>query len=233
MANKEQLIYQEYKAQPKKRLDHVIFDVDSCLVAIEGIDELARMRNVYDQVAGLTRSAMNGEIGFDEVFAKRLDIINPRRNDLTEVGRQYVQNITAFAPQIIALLREAGTDVWLVSGGFDEAIYPLAAALGIDGDHVFANHLYFDEQGAYLNYDRDNPLAGNQGKRAVIAALKKEGKLDGKVAIIGDGMAEMETHDIVDVRIGYGGHVLRENVRANADVYVDDPSLFPLASILI
>ena len=59
---------------PKYRL--VFFDVDSTLVTIEGIDVLA---GGNPEVAKLTEAAMNGEIQLDEVYGRRLELIQPTR----------------------------------------------------------------------------------------------------------------------------------------------------------
>ena len=54
----------------------VFFDVDSTLVTIEGIDVLA---DGNPEIAKLTDAAMNGEIPLDQVYARRLEMIRPRR----------------------------------------------------------------------------------------------------------------------------------------------------------
>ena len=57
-------------------LDVVFIDVDSCLTGIEGIDEMAIRVGKDSTVAQLTREAMNGTIPFQDVFARRLDMIS-------------------------------------------------------------------------------------------------------------------------------------------------------------
>ena len=51
----------------------VVFDCDSTLSAIEGVDELAGEKR--DEVEALTRRAMNGELSLDQVYGERLDLI--------------------------------------------------------------------------------------------------------------------------------------------------------------
>src|SRR5205823_5222451 len=65
----------------------VVFDCDSTLTRIEGIDELAAMNDVPHEVAGMTRRAMDGEIPFEEVFARRLELIKPTRKQLSGIGK--------------------------------------------------------------------------------------------------------------------------------------------------
>ena len=59
------------------RHQHVIFDCDSTLSRIEGIDELADIAGVTRQVRQMTDAAMAGEIGLEEVYGKRLELIKP------------------------------------------------------------------------------------------------------------------------------------------------------------
>ncbi|MCC5790262.1 MAG: hypothetical protein JJT75_11550, partial [Opitutales bacterium] len=62
----------------------IVFDCDSTLSTIEGVDELARLKgeSVYRDIEAMTNSAMNGEIAVEEVFAKRLALLNPSRDDV-------------------------------------------------------------------------------------------------------------------------------------------------------
>lgn len=226
---KEHVHHTEYE---QCMFDHVFIDVDSCLVGIEGIDELAKLHRCVQEVEALTTKAMNGDIAFDSVFEKRLDLIHPHQHDLLYVAQKYVQHITPDALTVIDRLKRSGATVWLISGGYDEAIYPLADTFGIDRFHVFANHLIFASDGTYLDFDRQNPLCGAMGKRIIIEALKKAHVIRGTVAIIGDGMSEVEAKGIVDMCIGFGGHVVRDAVKHNADVFIENKSFKAVESVL-
>ena len=64
----------------KERMEfhNVIFDLDSTLVSIEGIDELGRMVGKESEIQKLTDAAMRGDVTLEEVFEKRLQIIRQR-----------------------------------------------------------------------------------------------------------------------------------------------------------
>jgi phosphoserine phosphatase len=175
---------------------------------------------------------MNGDVPFEEVFETRLLIVKPHVSDLAQVAAKYIDTITPYAFETIQKLKKGGAKVWLLSGGYDEAIIPLADYLGIGRDHVLANHLEFDAQGVYRDFDRTNPLCKKFGKRQIVEMLKGDGTIQGKVAIVGDGMSEMETKGIVDVCIGFGGHIIRENVKNMADIFVADKTFQALEPIL-
>ena len=226
-------INQEEEKKEYRMFDHVFFDVDSCLAGIEGIDELAQLHNCTEEIGQFTQAAMNGEVELEEVFEKRLDIINPRIEDLEIIGQKYIETVTHHAPEVIGFLQGIGMNVWLISGGYDEAIFPLADYLQIPRVRVMANHLYFNTDGTYLGFDKMNPLCRQFGKKECIARLKVAGVIQGTTAIVGDGISEVETKGIIDLCIGFGGHVARENVRTTADIFVRDKTLVPLVPILI
>ena len=69
-----------------------------------------------------------------------------------------------------ALPRQArGTAVYLVSGGFTQMIYPVAALLGIGRDRVFANTILFDSSGDYAGFDTAAFTSRSGGKVRVTA----------------------------------------------------------------
>ena len=122
-------------------------DVDSCASDIEGIDLLAEMNTKQAEVKKLTTAAMNGEIPFDAIFGLRLEMIQPKETDLINLGRLYLETITPRAKEVIKIAQYLGTNIFLMSGGYDQSIWPLADYLDIPRNQVFANHLFFDNHG--------------------------------------------------------------------------------------
>lgn len=196
----------------------IFFDVDSTLCTIEGIDELARMKEVEDQIIPLTEKAMNGELTLGEVFAHRLDIIRPRRDDLVILGGLYRQSLSPFVKEVVAELHDRNYQIFIISGGYREAILPLSELLSIPPDHIYANSLYFDERGSYRGFDRTNPLWKEEGKKEILANITNENK---KV-LVGDGMSDAAAKSVVDLFIGYGGVKERETVKQIAEMYIYD-----------
>jgi phosphoserine phosphatase len=68
---------------------NIIFDCDSTLTTIEGIDWLAKRKGKEAEVQVLTAQAMDGRIEFEQVFAKRLALIRPERKDLNWFRRRH------------------------------------------------------------------------------------------------------------------------------------------------
>ena len=208
----------------------IVFDCDSTLSAIEGIDELGRARGpeVFARVEAMTNDAMNGKIPVEAVFGERLRIIRPRAADVAAVGRQYIETIEPTAVATLDTLRASGWTPVIVSGGFRNAIRPLADHLGID--RVEAVDLYFDSKGDYTGYDERYPTTRSGGKPEVIRILK-EGLKPERVVMVGDGVSDLETKPVVDLFIGFGRYMAREKVRQQAPAFAlslaEIPALLP------
>lgn len=197
----------------------IFFDCDSTLSAIEGIDELARLRGaeVLAQVAALTNDAMDGRVPVEAIFRRRLEIIRPTRADVAAVGQLYVENVEPTARATVEALRATGWTPIIVSGGFNPIIAPLAEFLGIA--RVEAVDLYFDAIGTYAGFDENSPMTRSGGKPRCVEAIKRELGA-GRTALVGDGVSDLEAREVVDDFFGFGGFVERPKVKANAHTFV-------------
>src|SRR5690554_6329434 len=92
----------------------VVFDCDSTLAGIEGIDELAGDR--IAEVRALTDAAMRGDVPLEEVYGRRLEIIRPTREQIDALGRLYVERLVEDAADTVAALLWLGKDVRVISG---------------------------------------------------------------------------------------------------------------------
>jgi phosphoserine phosphatase len=88
----------------------VIFDCDSTLSAIEGVDELARVRGpeLFAAVEAMTHAAMDGKIAVESVFGERLKLIAPTAEHLAAVGQLYLDTIEPTAVVTVETLRARG-----------------------------------------------------------------------------------------------------------------------------
>ncbi|MBC8011873.1 MAG: HAD-IB family phosphatase, partial [Burkholderiales bacterium] len=124
----------------------------------------------------------------------------------------------------LAALRAAGWTPIILSGGFRNAIRPLADHLGIA--RVEAVDLYFDAAGDYAGFDETYPTTRSGGKPEVIRTLKAELK-PARVVMVGDGVSDLETQPEVDLFIGFGRYVAREKVKAGATRFVSSLDAIP------
>jgi len=220
--------------------DLIFFDCDSTLSAIEGIDELARLKGKEWRVGVLTEKAMNGDLDLAEVYGKRLQAIRPTRGQLKAIEERYWETLVADAAQVIAALRFLGKQVFIVSGGLAEPVRGFGKRLGIPPENIRAVELEYNElsgdwwryyqpetraRQTYLDYD-DGPLTVSSGKPAIIQALAA-GK-HGRRLMIGDGVSDLMARSVVDLFIGFGGVVARPKVEQGADIFIRAQSLAPV-----
>jgi len=204
----------------------ICFDCDSTLSSLEGIDELARLRGpeICAQVVALTEDAMNGRIRLEEIFGLRLEAIRPTRDDAAAVGRGYLAAVEPTARATISGLKGQGWTPAIISGGFRQAIRPLADFLGVE--RVEAVDLFFAPDGSYAGYDSAFPSTRSGGKVQIIERLRAELRPE-RVVMVGDGVSDLETRPAVDLFVGYGGFATRERVRREAAAFVTSLAAVP------
>jgi phosphoserine phosphatase len=204
----------------------ILFDCDSTLSAIEGIDELARLRGpeVFAQVEAQTTAAMEGKIPVEEVFGRRLALIRPHRVEVDRVGRLYVEQVEPTAKATINACRVAGWTPMILSGGFRPVIAPLADYLGIA--RVEAVDIYFDPQGNFAGFDETFPTTRSGGKPECIARLRRDFS-PSRLVMVGDGVSDLETKPAVDLFVGFGRYTTRARVRAEAHHFITSLDQLP------
>ena len=197
----------------------LLFDCDSTLSAIEGIDELGRLRGpeVFKAVEDMTTKAMDGSTPMESIFAKRLDMIKPTLKELESIGQKYIQQVEPTALDTTKKLKADGWMVMIVSGGFTQAIRPLAQYLGIE--RVEAVELRFNPDGSYAGYVESCPTAKSKGKNVVALKLRDEFKAY-QTVLVGDGASDLEVKGDVDKMIGFGRYTPRPKVKAGADAFI-------------
>lgn len=116
-----------------------VTDMDSTLINIECIDEIADMQGLKAEVAAITEAAMQGELDFRESLARRVALLAGLEESALE--RVYAERLrlNPGAERLLAGLGEAGVHTVLVSGGFTYFTERLKARLGFD--EAYANEL--------------------------------------------------------------------------------------------
>jgi len=200
--------------------DAVCFDVDSTVCTEEGIDVLADHLGVGDAVANLTKSAMEGGMGYRESLAARLQLMQPSKSAVDKCIAEHPGVLSPKIADLVNALHSKGKAVFLVSGGFKQLIAPTAAALKIPPQNLFANVLLFNGD-TYSGFDEDQPTSKTGGKAVVVKMLAEKHGFK-RVIMIGDGATDMEARPPAVAFIGYGGVVTRSAVQAGADWFVTD-----------
>lgn len=203
----------------------IVFDCDSTLVRIEGIDELAGER--IDEIRRLTDLAMEGKIPLEEVYGRRLELIQPTRARVEDLGRLYVASLVADARETVSALLWLGKAVRIVSGGLRPPVEVLARELGVPAESVAAVGIDFTLGGAYAGFDASSPLARQGGKLDVV----RDWNLSRPSMLVGDGATDLEARDAVDSFAAYMGVAFRQPVAARADVVLQAESLAPILAL--
>ncbi len=195
----------------------MIFDVDSTLVTIEGLDFLAMLKNKQAELAPLTSLAMNGQLSMREAMEIKMNTIRPSYSDLEKMGQAYLNHIVPGAQDTIHQLQATGHKVWILTGNFRPAVGMLADYLGIPPRQVITNEIEFDKHGEYVGINLNHPLSNNHGKAKII---QEYGEQLQHAIMIGDGATDLDAKPVVEKFIGFGGVVFRPAIAEGADVYI-------------
>ncbi|KAJ6646555.1 Phosphoserine phosphatase, partial [Pseudolycoriella hygida] len=207
----------------------VCFDVDSTVIREEGIDELAKFCGKGQEVARLTKEAMKGSMTFQEALRLRLNIIKPSQKQIRDFLKAHPSTLSPGIKELVDRLKVKQIKVYLISGGFDCLIEPVATELGIPTENMFANKLQFYFNGEYAGFDTNQPTSRSGGKGEAINTIRKELADDAYITMIGDGATDLEASPPADNFIGYGGNIVREEVRNGAQFYITDFEKLTLA----
>jgi phosphoserine phosphatase len=213
--------------KPAVRFQTVIFDCDSTLSTIEGIEELARDHRA--EVEALTEEAMRGAIPLEQVYRRRLDLVRPPRGRVVALGQRYIDTLVPDARETVAALRGEGIEVRVISGGLKPAVIAVARALGIPDADVAAVDIFFGGDGAYSDFESTSPLAVSGGKRTVIEGWN----VPRPALMVGDGATDLEAKPVVDGFVAFAGVVFRPQVVAAADYVIRERSLAPVLPLAL
>ncbi len=190
----------------------VAMDMDSTLITIECIDEIADMKGIKPEVAAITESAMRGEIDFAQSLARRVALLAGL--PVAELARVYDERLrlSPGAARMLAAFRSAGAVTALVSGGFTFFTDRLKARLGLD--FTLANR--FEVADDRLTGRIEDDVVDAQAKARAIRALRAQHP--GLAVVMGDGANDLPMFAEADVSIAYRAKpVVREKATHTVD----------------
>ncbi len=177
----------------------IAFDMDSTLIQVEVIDELAKAAGVGDEVAAITESAMRGEMDFTQSLTQRVALLKGLKASVLEDIAQRLP-LSEGADRLITTLKRLGYKVAILSGGFTYFGNHLKDIL--DVDYVFANDLEIQE-GRLTGKIRGDIVDG-PGKAQLLRKIAQQESLDlNQVIAVGDGANDLPMLDLAGLGIAF------------------------------
>jgi phosphoserine phosphatase len=206
----------------------LVMDMDSTLITIECIDEIADMQGLKPQVAAITEAAMRGEIEFRESLLRRVALLQGL--DAQALQRVYDERLrlSPGAEPMLAAVRAAGLKTLLVSGGFTFFTDRMRARLGLDFSH--ANVLEIVD-GKLTGRVSGGIVDAEEKRRSVERVCAELGIEPRQAIVMGDGANDLKMMAIAGLSVAYRAKPV---VRAQADIALNfvglDGILPPLAA---
>jgi len=176
-------------ATSNRRKKLLVADMDSTIITVECLDELADMAGIKTHVATITERAMRGEIEFEGALRERVSLL--KGLPISALERVYAERVklTPGAQALLATMRKHGAKTVLVSGGFTYFTGRVAEAAGFERHH--GNVLLHD--GVSLTGLVGEPILGREAKlRALEDAVAREGISFEDALAVGDGANDLD-----------------------------------------
>jgi phosphoserine phosphatase len=204
----------------------VAMDMDSTLITIECIDEIADMQGLKPQVSAITEAAMRGELDFSESLKRRVALLEGL--PVEALGRVYDERlaISMGGEAMLAAVQAAGLHTLLVSGGFTFFTDRLKPRLGLD--HTHANVL--DAENGKLTGRVVGGIVDAEEKRRTVERVCADLGITPRQAIVmGDGANDLKMMGIAGLSVAFRAKPV---VRAQADVALNFSGLDGILAIL-
>lgn len=178
----------------------IVFDMDSTLITVECIDEIADFANKKKEVAAITEAAMRGDLDFNGALNRRLALLAGLEESVLHQVYEERVRCSPGAEALIAQAHKAGLKSLIVSGGFSWFTERLARKLNMD--YQRANHL--EIVNGRLTGRTEGSIIDAQKKQDTVREVCARIDCDPKQAIvIGDGANDLRMMAIAGISIAY------------------------------
>lgn len=204
----------------------LVTDMDSTLISIECIDEIADMLGIKPQVSAITEAAMRGELDFEESLTQRVALLKGLPIDKLQRVYDERLKLNPGAEELISYLKKANIKLALVSGGFTFFTNKLKERLGLD--YTLANTLGI-EKGCLTGKVSGN-IVGAQAKADLLSSLSAELQIEPhQVMAMGDGANDLLMMDIAGLSVAYHA---KPTVQARTDIQINVGGLDTVIDLL-
>jgi phosphoserine phosphatase len=204
-----------------RRKSLLVADMESTVIHNEMVDELAALVGVGEQVADITRRAMNGEIRFREALRERVTLLGGLEEDVLQQSCERITFVPG-AKTLVATMRAQGAHAALVSGGFRVFTGYVAPRLGFDWH--FANDLVIRD--GIVTGAVAEPILGREGKREALLALCRDLAIDTTQSLaVGDGANDVDMIQAAGLGVAFRA---KPALKAVAPVAIDHGDLTAL-----
>lgn len=220
------------RIQPLKQFKVIAFDMDSTLINIECIDEVADAAGKKTEVAAITEAAMRGEItDFTESLRRRLALLKGISVAHLEAVYNERLQLNPGAEILLDACRAAGLYTVLVSGGFTFFASRVQRRLKID--FARSNQLEIIDSvltGQLVSQDWGTICDGDMKKQTLQMICAKAGCLTTDAIAVGDGANDLPMMSVAGLSVAYHA---KETVRHQADVCINAGGLDALLRVLV
>jgi phosphoserine phosphatase len=206
----------------------IAFDMDSTLINIECVDEIAEVVGKGAVVAAITEAAMRGEISdYKESLARRLALLAGTPVAALQRVYEHRLRLNHGALELLAYARWDGLKILLVSGGFTYFTDRLKPRLGLD--YAFSNQLEI-ENGVLTGRTVGRVIDGEAKRDAVAQACREIGCSHQQVIAVGDGANDLPMMQLAGLSVAYRA---KPKVREYANVCIDTGGLNRLLEVTL
>jgi phosphoserine phosphatase len=183
-----------------RRRKLLVADMDSTMITVECIDELADYAGIKDRVAEVTERAMRGELAFEGALRERVALLKDMDEAMLDLCHAERVRIMSGARALVRTMRRRGGHAVLVSGGFTRFADRVADEIGFD--RAIANTL--DIGGGKLLGTVSEPIVGAQTKRRTLidTAATLGISIDATLAV-GDGANDIPMLEEAGLGVAY------------------------------
>ena len=204
----------------------LITDMDSTLINIECIDEIADFMNLKPQVAAVTEAAMRGEIDFETSLRQRVSLL--KGLDVSVLERVYEERLqlNPGAETLVKKLKAQGVKLALVSGGFTFFTDRLRQRLGLD----FSQANVLAEKDGKLTGEVQGTICGAQAKADfLLSCCHQLGISPEQTLAVGDGANDLLMMQPAGLSVAYHA---KPRVQAEADTAINHGGLDSILGLL-